>query len=388
MSNSPQTPRKNLWLFGWISFLNEIASQMVYPLIPKFLLSLGATPATIGLIEGLAEATAALFKTVSGRLSDRLGWRKPFVFVGYLLAGLAKPFLYLAGGWGHVLGVRFADRLGKATRGPARDALLAASLPEGKRGRDFGIQRAMDRGGAIVGPLLALAILSFAPQNLRLVFLLAGIPAVLAIGLIPFIVERRKQQKQARPEPTERQRLLQHRPFRFFLAANILFTLGNASNAFLILKAQEIGMEDDISLVLLWTLYNVFCVISAPIFGGLSDRVGRKPVIAASFLYYAGLYLLFAFTQVSWAMWLLFAAYGLYYGLSSGVFKAYIAELVPADQRGTAYGLFQTGIGLALLPASLIMGVLWEALGSEVAFCVSAGLALAGWLLWKVGERR
>ncbi len=378
-------PSRNLWLLGWISLFNEIASQMVYPLIPKFLVSLGAAPSAIGLIEGIAEATAALFKSVSGRLSDRWGKRKAFVFAGYLLAGIAKPFLFFATSWGHVLGLRFSDRMGKAIRGPARDALLAESVRAESQGKSFGIQRAMDRAGAILGPLLALGILALPQGNLRLVFLLSAIPAALTLLFFPFLKEY-KSLPQADSAPIEGESPLRSRPFRIFFFANVLFALGNSSNAFLILKADEVGLGDAPSLVLLWMLYNFVCVVAAPIFGSLSDRIGRKAIIGMSFLFYAALYAAFAFATAHWAMWLLFAAYGVYYGLSSGVFKAYIADLVPAAQRASAYGYFQTGVGLALLPASLITGFAWEAAGSVAALLVSAGFALLGYGLWVWGN--
>lgn len=368
---------RTLWLFSWVSFFNEIASQMVYPLIPKFLMSLGATPAAIGLIEGIAEATAALFKSVSGRLSDSTGKRKVFVFAGYLLAGIAKPLLSLATGWGHVLGLRFTDRMGKALRGPARDALLAASFDKEEKGKSFGIQRAMDRAGAILGPLVALGILSLPEGNLRTVFLLAGIPAMLSLVFIPFVKEIQFEKKLSDSDGGPGSPF-QYTPFRNFFFAIVLFSLGNSSNAFLLLKADELGMGDAGSLVLLWMLYNAVCVLASPIFGSLSDRIGRRPVIMLSFVYYALLYAVFAFAGVSWSIWLLFAAYGIYYGLSAGVFKAYVADLVPAEMRGTAYGYLETGIGLALLPASLITGFAWETWGSQVAFLISAGFAVVG----------
>jgi MFS family permease len=368
---------RTLWLLGWVSFFNEIASQMVYPLIPKFLVSLGATPAAIGLIEGIAESTASLFKSISGRLSDRWGKRKVFVFAGYLLAGITKPAMAFAGGWGHVLGLRFTDRMGKAIRGPARDALLSASFDEEKKGKSFGIQRAMDKGGAILGPLIALGILSLPAGNLRLVFLLAAIPAALSLLFIPFVKEIQVSKTEAL-EPKNKVSPFRSRPFRIFFFANILFALGNSSNAFLILKADEAGLGDTTMLVLLWMIYNTVCVIASPILGSLSDRIGRRSVISMSFLYYAALYGVFAFASASWSIWLLFAAYGIYYGLSAGVFKAYIADLVPAEQRGTAYGYLETGVGLALLPASLIAGFAWEMWGSAAAFLISAGFAVVG----------
>jgi MFS family permease len=370
--------RKNIIFLGLVSLFTDIASQMIYPLLPAFILSLGTGASGLGLIEGIAESTAALFKTPFGRWSDRVGKRKGFVAVGYGLAAVVKPLLYwMLLPW-QVLLIRFGDRLGKAVRGPARDALLAGSVNKKNRGAAFGLHRGFDRLGAFLGPLLALAVLRFFPEQLRLVFLLAGIPAILALAFLPFVAEPKRKAKQADAEETLSP--WQSRAFLFFLAGNILFTLGNSSNAFLLLKAEECGLPL-IWLPALWMVYNLVCTLAAPFFGALSDRWGRRSIIAASFAYYTLLYVLFAFAQTNWHIWALFAAYGIYYGLSSGVFKAFIADLVPQEQRGTAYGLYQTGIGIALLPASLLMGVIWESWGSQWAFLASAGFALTGFLV-------
>lgn len=386
MKAAPTPPPKNrnvLWL-GLVSLFTDLSSQMIYPLIPAFLESMGVSKAVIGWVEGVAEATAALFKTVSGWLSDRFGNRKWFVFAGYAFSAIAKPILYFATAWGHVLGVRFADRLGKAVRNPARDALISTSVDPSKKGKAFGFHRAMDRLGAVGGPLIALLILHFSPDNVRLVFLLAGIPALIALVFIPFT--RDTQAQLAKPTEKAPKEKIKSRAFTLFLIANIIFTLGNSSNAFLILKATETGIAI-LMLPLIWVLYNLVATVASPIFGSLSDKVGRKPVIVASFIFYAGLYVLFAFATQTWQIWALFAAYGVYYGLSKGVFKAYIADLVPPSQRGTAYGIFNTGIGLALLPASLIMGYVWDLFGSQWGFLVSAGFSVLGFLIYLFGVR-
>ncbi len=368
---------RNVWLLGLVSFFTDFSAQMVYPLLPQFLISLGATSAIIGLIEGIAEATAALLRSVSGRWSDRAGRRKPFVYFGYGLAALARPLLYFAGSWGHVLAIRFTDRIGKAARNPPRDVLLSTAASATRQGYAFGIQRAFDRVGCILGPLAAMAILYWSPENLRLVFLLSVVPGLLALSFLPFVREYRgkaKARKRGGDQPVH------SRAFLFFLVANVLFTLGNSSNAFLILKAGEAGIATAM-IPVLWMLYNAVCALAAPLFGGLSDRVGRRPVIVAAFAFYALLYVLFGLSTTALAIWLLFAAYGIYYGLSSGVFKAYIADITPPEERGTAYGLFTTAVGLALLPASVLMGYLWDAFGSQTAFFVSAAFSLAGLLV-------
>ncbi|EAY30898.1 MFS transporter [Microscilla marina] len=375
----------NVILLGFVSLFSDISSQMVYPLLAPFLKSLGATVVLIGLIEGIAETTAALCKTFAGRLSDLWQKRKIFVLLGYGLSNLSKPFLYGASVWSHVLGVRFADRVGKAVRNPPRDALIAGSVDKTQRGKAFGWHLALDRTGALLGPLIALLILSLSLNNMRLVFLLSIVPGVIAIGLV-FWVKEVKIHQPKQPAQKQTRALLGNRSFMLFWIACMLFTLGNSSNAFLILKAQEVHFSTT-AIVLLWTLYNLVCTLAAPVLGNLSDKVGRKPLIALSFLYYAGLYALFAFAQAQWMIWTLFGAYGIYYGLSKGIFKAYIADLVPDHLRATAYGLFNTGLGIALLPASLLMGAIWTQWSSQWAFLVSACFSLLGCSIFLVGYK-
>ena len=377
-------PSRNILLLGFISLFSDISSQMVYPLLPLFLKSLGTTVLFIGLIEGIAEATAALFKTIAGRLSDLWQKRKAFVLAGYGLSNLVKPLLFWAGNWHQVLTIRFVDRLGKATRNPPRDALIAGSVDKSQRGKAFGWHLAMDRAGALLGPLLALLILYYAPENLRLVFLLSIIPGAIAIALV-FWVKEKVNSKPTTKEAFKTKQLYQNRPFMIFWVACMIFTLGNSSNAFLILKAQELKFSAW-QMVLLWTLYNGVCTLAAPLLGNLSDRIGRRSLIAISYLYYALLYVLFAFANAAWMMWALFAAYGVYYGLSKGIFKAYIADLIPDHLRATAYGVFNTGLGLVLLPASLLMGGIWSEVSSQWAFLVSAGLSLVGFMVFLLGD--
>ena len=361
---------------------------MIYPLLPQFLVLLGANAATIGLIEGIAEATASLFKSFFGKWSDRRKHRKPFIFFGYGLSTIAKPLLIFAQGWGTVLVVKFAERMGKAARTPARDALLSTSVDPDNKGRDFGIQRAMDKIGSVGGPLLAMLILYFSPENLRLVFLLSVIPAMIALVFIPFVQENREVLKQAEKQAEKRStHILRNREFLLFLTANILFTLGNSSNAFLLLKAGEVGVSL-LLLPLLWVVYNAVCAVSAPIFGSLSDRIGRRVIIGISFLFYALMYVCFAYVESVWAIWVLFATYGIYYGLSKGVYSAYLTELTSVEERGTAFGIFDAGVGLALLPASLLTGFLWDSYGSETAFLTGASFAMGGFILFLFGAKK
>jgi MFS family permease len=365
-------------MLGLVSLFTDLSSQMVYPLVPEFLISIGANKAIIGMIEGIAESTASLFRIVFGRLSDKLRKRKLFLVLGYGLSALSKPFLYLANVWTVVLGVRFSDRMGKAIRTPARDTLISTSVNPSEKGKAFGFHRAMDRIGAIGGPLLAILVLSLFNNNVRLVFLLSVIPGILALFFIRFVKETTIERK---PVSAVHKHSLRNAPFIIFLISNIVFTLGNSSNAFLILRAREAGLTI-LMIPVIWIVYNIFCTVSSPVFGSWSDKIGRKPIIIFSFLFYSVVYFFFGIANNLWAIWVLFGAYGIYYGLSAGVFRAYIADLVEPENRATAYGLFNTGIGIALFPASLIMGALWDSFGSKWAFLVSAGFSLLGFTIF------
>jgi MFS family permease len=373
--------QRNVFILGLVSLFSDLSSQMVYPLIPEFLVSIGANKAIIGIIEGIAESTAALFRTVFGKLSDKLKKRKVFIFLGYALSAFSRPILYLAHIWQIVLSVRFSDRFGKAIRNPARDALISTSVDASKKGKAFGFQRAMDRAGAIGGPLLAMLVLMLFNNNVRFVFLLSVIPGVVTVFLVRFAKETALADTS--DSTAVQKHSLRNAPFLVFLISNIVFTFGNSSNAFLILRAREAGLS--IAMIpVIWIVYNIFCSLSSPLFGSLSDRVGRKPIIIVAFLYYSVIYFLFGYANALWIIWLLFGAYGIYYGLSEGVFRAYIADLVVPESRATAYGLFNTGIGLALFPASLIMGTIWDRFGSMWAFFVSAGFSVFGFLIFLI----
>jgi MFS family permease len=372
----------NVRALGVVSLLTDASSEMVYPLLPLFLTrTLGAGVAFVGLVEGVAETTASLLKLVSGWLSDRLGRRKAIVVWGYGLSSLTRPLLAMALSPGHVLGIRFLDRIGKGIRTSPRDALIADSTPVAARGAAFGFHRAMDHLGAVVGPLLAFLLLPLVGGSYRGIFWLASIPAVLCVVAVVTVVREVPAQG-----PPTRLPLLTLRPydrrFKGFLLIVALFTLGNSSDAFLLLRAREAGVADA-AIPLLWAALHVVKSASAFLGGILADRVGRRSAIVAGWLVYAAVYAGFAGVATAGQAWGLFLVYGLYFGLTEGGERALVADLVPPETRASAYGVYHTAIGLAALPASLLTGWLWQVFGAPVAFTTGAALsAAAAILLW------
>ncbi|MFZ5862617.1 MAG: MFS transporter [Nitrospirota bacterium] len=373
-------------MLGVVSLLTDASSEMIYPLLPLFLATtLGAGAAFIGLIEGVAESTASLLKFASGWWSDRLGKRKALVVAGYTVSACARPLVALAGAGWHVLAIRFTDRVGKGLRSAPRDALLAASTPPGSWGNAFGFHRAMDHTGAIIGPLIAMALLAWGLTDLRVLFALAAIPGLLAVAVLVFAV--RDDTTVARSVPAAQPIRLSLAPFspRFktVLAVITLFTLGNSSDAFLLLKAHAVGINAA-WIPLLWILLHITKAASSTPAGALSDRIGRPRLILAGWMTYAAVYAGFGVADSAWQVWVLFAVYGLFFGLTEGVEKAYVADLAPAEHRGTAYGLYHAAVGMAALPASLLMGLVWEHVSPVAAFGLGAGLALLASALFLV----
>jgi MFS family permease len=377
---------RNVWVATFTSFLTDVSSEMILNLVPLFLANvLGASTAVVGLIDGIAETTSSLLKTFSGWMSDRWGSRKWPAVAGYGLSALAKPFLYLATSWAGVLAVRFADRVGKGIRTAPRDALLADSVEARQRGVAFGLHRAGDTAGAVVGLGIALAVvlatqsqaLALSRETFQTLVLWSILPALVAVAVLAWGA-REVRVGDHRPPPSFSLRAVNPR-FRSFLLILVLFTLGNSSDAFLILRAQERGLSVAGVLAMLITFNAVYALVAGPA-GALSDRVGRHRLIVAGWLVYALLYLGFALAATGWQVWLLYALYGLYYGTVEGAAKALVADLVPPEQRGTAYGLYNTAIGLAALPASLLAGVLWQGVGGWGGFGPAAPF-LAGALL-------
>jgi MFS family permease len=372
----------NVLILGLVSFLTDVSSEMIYPLLPLFVASLpGGSAAFLGLIEGAAETTAALLKLVSGSYSDRIRSRKGLVLVGYGVSSLVRPLIALATSPLGVLLVRVSDRVGKGVRTSPRDALIADSSPPEGRGKAFGFHRSMDHAGAVVGPLLATAALYLLTNDLRTVFWLAGIPGILAVILI--IHKVRDVPRETAPLSTARKLLpgaLPRGPIRGYLAILLLFTLGNSSDAFLLLKASQSGMSAS-RVALLWTAFHVVKMLATMPFGALSDRIGRKKVIICGWAVYAVSYCGFALSASQWQIWCVFLFYGIFYGLTEGVEKAFVADMAPTDQNGTAFGWYSLAIGVGALPASLIFGAIWTWASPASAFTFGAGLAAVAALL-------
>jgi MFS family permease len=381
----------NVWVVTLTSFFTDVSSEMLFTLLPLYLSNvLGARTSEIGLIEGVAETTASLLKLVSGWLSDRLGRRKWLAVAGYAISTAVKPLLLLANSWVWVLAVRFGDRVGKGIRTAPRDALLADSTPAEMRGLAFGIHRAGDTFGAVVGLIVALAVVSAAGQGtaVRLVrssfltlVVLSVPPAALAVlGLALAARETSVRSKAPGAGLPPRATALPGR-FRAFLLVMILFTLGNSSDAFLVLRAQHSGLALRGVLGMMISFNLVYALFSGPA-GALSDRLGRRRLILLGWLIYAGIYLGFAGVTAGWQAWSLMTLYGFYYALTDGVARAYVADIVPAELRGRAYGLYNAAIGLTALPASLIAGILWQGVGpwhgfgAAAPFVFGAGMAL------------
>lgn len=382
---------RNVWVLTLVSFFTDISSDMIVNLIPLFLTGvLGQSTAIVGVIEGIAESTASLMKVFSGGLSDKLRKRKLLAVMGYGLSAISKPFLYFASSWGVVLGVRFSDRLGKGIRTAPKEALLAESVAKENRGLAFGVQRAGDTAGAFLGLLIATFIVwrtetdpgVLSMETFRWVVLASILPGLLAV-LILWIGARDVQIGESKPAPVLSFQGLDKR-FITFLAITLLFTLGNSSDSFIILLGKDRGLSILQVMAMLLTFNAVYTVLAGPA-GALSDRIGRRKLILFGWLAYGLIYLGFALSRTGASVWLLFGLYGIYYAFTEGAGKALIADLVPSEKRGTAYGLYAAAVGLSAFPASAIAGVLWARFGAASTFYFGAGLALiAGVLFWRM----
>jgi len=381
----------NIFWLGAVSFLTDVSSELIFTLLPLFLANILQTGTVIiGLVEGLAESTASLLKVVSGWLSDKIGNRKELSFIGYALSTVAKPFMLIANTWGPVMGIRFADRFGKGIRSAPRDALVGDSCDESERGRAFGFHRAMDTSGAALGLIIAAVVIFLAQGEVlplqadtyRWLIILGVIPAFIALFFFIFIHEPPKQScvtSEAGSMDADSARAPATSAFtgrfRLFLVIFFVFTLGNSSDAFLILRAQNLG-NNVFCIVLMLIVFNaVYALFSLPA-GMLSDKLGRKKIIALGWTIYALVYLGFALFNADYVVWVLWAMYGVYYGLAEGVARALVVDLVPEDRRGTAFGAYHGVVGITLLPASLIAGWLWQAVSPAAPFYFGAATAV------------
>lgn len=374
-----QLPR-TVWLIGLISFINDSASEMLYPLLPVYLASvLMAGPKAMGLIEGVADATSSLLKLVSGVLVDRTRRIKPWLFFGYGLAGISRPMIVFAGSWVGVLFIRFADRLGKGLRSSPRDALLADAVGAKQRGMAYGFHRAMDNGGAVLGPLLAYELLAL-HVPLQQIFLLATIPAAICLILVLSLKEPGRVEYAAFTPMRWKFADLPVSLKRFLIVVAI-FSLGNSSNIFLLFRAGELGVPPAY-IPLLWAIVSLIAALFSTPLASLSDRVGRFPLLLGGYMAFALVYLGLGWINDGLVpLILIFGLYGLFVAATEGVEKAMVADIAPSDQRGTAFGWFNMIVGIFLLPSSVIFGYLYENLNSAVAFGFSGGCSVVACLL-------
>ncbi len=376
-----------------MSFFTDASTEMIYPLLPVFLASvLGANASFIGAIEGVAETTASLLKLVSGWWSDKVGSRKKLVVAGYGIASIVRPFTAMTHTASQVLMIRLTDRIGKGIRTSPRDALLADSAPISARGRAFGFHAAADNAGAVVGPLLAFLFLKLQgvgsfdgtkrllphdEQALRNVFWLSAVPALVAMIVLIIVVRDVPKHTEGKKDVGSIDQMASGLTQRFwaYLVVVLLFTLGNSTDAFLLLRANQLGVPIAMAPIL-WALLNFVKSATGTYGGGLSDRVGRKPLIVGGWIFYSAVYFAFGWATAAWHAWILFAVYGIFYGMTEGTEKALVADIVPTQRRGSAFGWYNLAIGLGALPASLIFGRIWDTAGAPTAFAFGASLAL------------
>jgi MFS family permease len=385
-NNRPSITRlpRNVWAVGFTSMFMDISSEMVLNILSLFLSNvLGVTTSIIGLIDGIAEATASILKLFSGWFSDKIGGRKWLAVIGYGISALTKPFFYFASSWGLVAGVRWADRVGKGIRTAPRDALVADSVTPKMRGLAFGFHRAMDTAGAMLGILVAAGVVWLTQKNdlllsrstFQTIVLISLVPAFLAVITLA-LGAKEVGVKGQRTAPRISLKSM-GKPFSIFLVIVSIFTLGNSADSFLVLRAQNLGLSV-LGILLMLAVFNfIYMLVSTPA-GSLSDRVGRRRLIIIGWLVYALIYFGFAAARSGWQVWALYAIYGVYYGLAYGSANALVADLVPENLRGTAYGTYNAVIGLLAFPASFIAGVLWQGLGGWGGFGPSAPFLFGG----------
>lgn len=386
IKNKFNIPR-NVFALGWVSFFNDLASEMVYPVVPIFLTTfLGVPVAIVGVIEGIAESTASILKVFSGWLSDRFQKRKPFIISGYSLSTFSKIILGLSYIWPFVLVARFIDKFGKGIRTSARDSLISESCPENIRGKSFGFHRALDTLGAVFGPLAAILFLAIFNDNLKLVFYIAAIPGLIGIILLVIFVREKKKRQLCFADLKLKLRDV-NPSFKLFLLISIIFSIGNSSDAFLILRAQDLGLAIKIT-ILAYVLFNLtYALFSIPA-GIIVDKIGAKKVLITGLLIFTVVYFFFGFINKSLFIWFLFPVYGIYMALTEGVGKAYISLLVPQEKSGTAFGIYQTSVGICSFFSSLIAGLMWSYINVKVPFYFGSITALVAAILFIVLGRK
>ncbi|MBI4972337.1 MAG: MFS transporter [Candidatus Omnitrophica bacterium] len=372
----------NIIILGITSLLTDISSEMVYPVLPVYLITrLGASPAILGIIEGIAESLASLVKVFSGYFSDKIKKRKPFTILGYASSTLGKFFLFISSSWAHVLAARVVDRFGKGIRTAPRDALIAESSKAGKRGAAFGLHRAMDTLGASLGVFWAYILITRYQGDFKNIFLFSLIPACLGVLFLFFVREKKKEIDIPQQKLQFKWRTLDKR-LKLFLVFTFIFTLGNSSNQFLLLRAKNLG-SPLARIILFYLVYNItYALVSYPA-AWASDKIGRKKLLVLGYLFYGLVYLGFAVNKSLNAFWFLFAIYGLYIGFTEGVEKALITDIAPFNLRATTIGLHATLVGIGLFPASLLAGLLWKFFGPAAAFYFGGVMGIASSIgLW------
>ncbi len=398
---------RSIYFLSAVSFFNDIASEMIYPLIPVFIKTvLGFGAEVIGIIEGIAESINSLLKLFSGWISDKSKKRKIFILAGYSLSNLARPLIGISSYWGMLLGFRLTDRVGKGIRSAPRDALLCDLAPEKKRGLAFGIQRGMDHAGAVIGPLIASALLTLFLLDLKTIFLFSYIPGIIAVLIVTFGVKEIKKEDHVRLEEFQKFQSGQHFPgeqdtedkkkkpivlffkdfnklggrFNYLLSIVIIFTLGNSTDAFLLLRASDLGIQLAY-IPLLWSVLHLSKTLFSLLGGYLSDKTGRKMIIGLGWSVYLLTYIGFAFADSMWQIWALFAFYGIFFGFTEGVEKALVGDMVAKKTRGLAYGFYNFAIGIAALPASIVFGLVWKIFSFRLAFIMGASISLAALIM-------
>ena len=376
---------RNIFFTGITSFLTDTSVKMVYAVMPMFLLSIGASKTSLSLIEGIAESTAALVKTMTGFWSDKIGKNKPFILIGYVISAIIIPFYSLVITPMQVLYLRFIERFGKGIRTAPRDSLIAASVSNGETGRSFGLQKAMDNSGAIVGPLIAFVLLTTIPGNYRIIFLFAGIPAIISIFVIIFGIKEAKKSQESLFKKFHFSDF--SRKYYFFLLIIFIFTLGNSTDALLMVKANEVGVKVAF-IPLVYLVTSIVSVLFAIPLGSLSDKIGKEKILIAGFLIYAIVYYGFGITGSIGTIVALFALYGLYSAATDGIQKAFVSDLTDKNKQGTGLGIYNALLGITLLPASLIAGILYDRVNSSIPFYFGAATAVSSALLMLIFTRK